>query len=810
MNAKATALLSFSGLLIDVLGFTSTEFVSLGYGDVKGGFHTAVMTPADAIEAATQLPPNANCYFGVNPIAGPARRNAGRGAESAVIRLAALWVDVDVKPGACPNLDIAKAIIAELGIILGTKPSVIVESGGGLHAYWPVSDGGIHNGNMAVRGLLKRWGRLVASVAERFNVKLDSVYDLPRMLRLPGSLNNKTNEPRPVTAHLENGGPVAMAEIAERLDEVGILTHEDDTVDDSKVLSPPADWRWADKTCAYVATMIAGFPNDTPKGGRNPWLLSQKVRLALAYRLGCITEQDHRQAHVALEARFTKMCESREFGEPRDVKKFEFRDTSNCAIRKAARKNDGQARRELGNHTHERPEPGDSSDPQGEGVGDTEPTTWEMVDLGPWLSGEHISPQPTVGISRTDGRKVIYAGREHTIAGETESGKTWFALECAAVEIRMGRDVLYIHYEEGDPGSTIERLRLLAVTPQDIAKHLRFVAPARPARGEWLSALLDPPPSLVIHDGVNEAMSLQGDDIFGADGAATFRRTLIKPCLAAGAATIACDHVTKNSESRGRYSYGSGHKINAVDGAAFQVENLQPFGRGLRGVSSVYVVKDRPGQLRAHGKPTGLPGKTFFGVLTVDASPEAGPDFLTFFPPKSDEDSQADVTDPASEMADAIYRVLNAMPDRTAESTRKLFAAMREEGIKFTNTSARNALDDLVHAHRIVEITGKNNSVGYQVAKSASEPPPGSSASASASCGASPIEGEAPTHSPEQVLHDSGSTSKHSEAPVREPYDLSAVCRYCSTPISPGMRSQINRGYCNKPDCLTQSRDEQC
>ena len=157
VNAKTTALLSFSGLLIDVLGFTSTNSSRSATAMSREAF-TAVMSPADAIEAATQLPPNANCYFGVNPIAGPARRNAGRGAESAVIRLAALWVDVDVKPGACPNLDIAKAIIAELGIILGTKPSVIVESGGGLHAYWPVSDGGIHNGNMAVRGLLNPAG----------------------------------------------------------------------------------------------------------------------------------------------------------------------------------------------------------------------------------------------------------------------------------------------------------------------------------------------------------------------------------------------------------------------------------------------------------------------------------------------------------------------------------------------------------------------------------------------------------------------------------------------------------------------------
>jgi len=125
---------------------------------------------------------------------------------------------------------------------------------------------------------------------------------------------------------------------------------------------------------------------------------------------------------------------------------------------------------------------------------DAEPeaTTWEPVDLGPWLSGEHVSPQPTVGIARSDGRKLLYPGREHTVFGETEAGKSWFALECCASEIRMDRDVVYIHYEEGDPGSTIERLRLLDVTPEQIAQHLRFVAPARPVRGDWLTPLLGP------------------------------------------------------------------------------------------------------------------------------------------------------------------------------------------------------------------------------------------------------------------------------------------------------------------------------
>jgi hypothetical protein len=120
---------------------------------------------------------------------------------------------------------------------------------------------------------------------------------------------------------------------------------------------------------------------------------------------------------------------------------------------------------------------------------DDDATTWEPVDLGPWLRGEITQPQPSIGIHRCDGIQLIYPGREHAVLGETESGKTWFALGCVAAELALGHHVVYIHYEEGDPGSTMERLGLLGVDLAQITGRLRFVGPTRPVRTEWLEAL---------------------------------------------------------------------------------------------------------------------------------------------------------------------------------------------------------------------------------------------------------------------------------------------------------------------------------
>lgn len=334
--------------------------------------------------------------------------------------------------------------------------------------------------------------------------------------------------------------------------------------------------------------------------------------------------------------------------------------------------------------------------------------TWEPMDLGPYLTGTFTPPATTLGICRSDGLRLIYPGREHVILGETESGKTWLALGCVAAELTKGNHVVYIHYEEGDPVSTIERLRLLGVSPNVLTTRLRFVSPDQAPRVEWVAALLNPTPTLVVHDGVNEAMSLMGADIMGADGASLFRRILVTPFRRVGAASIACDHLPKDRRDGGRDAYGSVHKGNALDGARIELENIEPFGKHMRGASFVFVTKDRPGSSRAHGRPTRIPGKTFMGVMAVDAATDSA-DLLMFFAPK-DDDQPAAADHSATEMADTVYEVIAAQPDHTVSSGRALFAAMRAAGHQCRDETVRDRVADLIHGGRLTK-SGKN---GYR------------------------------------------------------------------------------------------------
>jgi len=289
---------------------------------------------------------------------------------------------------------------------------------------------------------------------------------------------------------------------------------------------------------------------------------------------------------------------------------------------------------------------------------------WQPIPLRPYLDGTVERPEATIGFPRIDGKRLLYRGKEHVIIGEMESGKSWFSLACCASEISAGNHVVYIHFEESDPTFTVERLQQLGLRDTDIEQRFRFVGPDQPVIRSALIALLDPAPTLVVLDGVNEAMSLHGMGIREEDGAAAYRRELVKPCCAAGAAVLSDDHVAKNRETRGRYGLGSVHKGNGIDGTLIMLDNVAPFGRGMRGMSRVYINKDRPGTLRQHGKPgAGQNGSsTYMGDLVIDDR-RTKVSFLDiqFYKPK-DDDPQDSTTAGRGPSAD-VQALVSAVRD---------------------------------------------------------------------------------------------------------------------------------------------------
>ena len=103
------------GDLLDLLNYTEHERVSISEHPRGQQFRTVGIL--DPTAAAARPTGDHSLYFGVNPVADG---TAGRGAAADVTRLAALWTDLDVKPGCCVDREDVEHVISLLSGILGT------------------------------------------------------------------------------------------------------------------------------------------------------------------------------------------------------------------------------------------------------------------------------------------------------------------------------------------------------------------------------------------------------------------------------------------------------------------------------------------------------------------------------------------------------------------------------------------------------------------------------------------------------------------------------------------------------------------
>lgn len=140
-------------------------------------------------------------YFGVTTTKKSIRK--GRMKKQDCNGMPGLWADFDIKSPlhSKENLPADKAQLLGFLRELPVHPSVLVESGNGFHAYWkfkqPVV---ISDASMCDRAAAfsDRWRIMIDSFAKRHGWTFDSVHDLPRILRVPGTKNHKSGTPSEV------------------------------------------------------------------------------------------------------------------------------------------------------------------------------------------------------------------------------------------------------------------------------------------------------------------------------------------------------------------------------------------------------------------------------------------------------------------------------------------------------------------------------------------------------------------------------------------------------------------------------------
>jgi hypothetical protein len=341
------------------------------------------------------------------------------------------------------------------------------------------------------------------------------------------------------------------------------------------------------------------------------------------------------------------------------------------------------------------PDPEPPGDPW-EGSQDYErhqPRTWRPVDLGTILDGTHKPITPDVG-GRTDGVGMFYPGRCHTIASESEAGKSWLAEHCAVYELDRGQHVIWIDFEDEAVG-VAGRLLALGVDPNVIRERFHYIRPESPitdvvSRGDLAELIGDTRPSYAAIDGVTEGMVLHGLDPLSNKDCATFGRFLPTAIAGQGPAVVSLDHVTKSPDGRGRYAIGAVHKLNGLNGAAYLLDNRAPFGIGVKGTSTIKIAKDRPGQIRRHCLP-GAGGLHWYGDLVLDSHDELFAELDVVAPTAKD---------PLWRPTEVMARVAAALTEHGPLAQRRIEAA-----VKGRAATIRDAVDYLILDGYVTEKT---------------------------------------------------------------------------------------------------------
>ena len=166
--------------------------------------YTRVFPCANALEIAQaarqETEAHNDVYYSVGVSERPFRAYE-RAKSSDIVSIPGLWVDIDIAGGAHatkalpPDYAAARSLLPEM-----LDPSVVVHSGHGLHAYYlfrELLDTRTDEERSTAEELLRRLQGAVRARAAEQGWHVDSVPDLCRILRVPGTLNYKGGEAVP-------------------------------------------------------------------------------------------------------------------------------------------------------------------------------------------------------------------------------------------------------------------------------------------------------------------------------------------------------------------------------------------------------------------------------------------------------------------------------------------------------------------------------------------------------------------------------------------------------------------------------------
>lgn len=336
--------------------------------------------------------------------------------------------------------------------------------------------------------------------------------------------------------------------------------------------------------------------------------------------------------------------------------------------------------------------------------------SWDAVNYEDVLDGSYVPIVPTMFTLAPGRTSLVYPGLIHSFFGEPGSAKSLLAqFECIN-QIRLGKDVLYVDFED-NKGTVISRFLEFGGNTEEfknlLRQHLTYVRPRstyKEGNPKW-EALLSRPFDLCILDGVTESMVLTNHEL--NDNTDVAKWWGIMPDAInhkTGAAVIMIDHVTKSREGNNRMALGGGHKLAAITGAAYVIEQdaNSSVGRGAKGVVVMRLSKDRPGYVSGQlgAKKSGLQEAA---RIIIDST--VTPPVVTFGPHQHEMSD----TQKSTSLRRLVYDLVAHNPGWNKSAVK---TALKEDGVRFKDQDANGVIDLLVaQQHLRVETSGRSNNL---------------------------------------------------------------------------------------------------
>jgi hypothetical protein len=187
----------------------------LSYAGDEGNLKSSWLHPGDppgVLAWCRKHQSNTQTYFGVG-LRRPSATSA-RGTAEDVYVIPGLWFDADTLEGSHAQDKLPATRNDVLGFLTGNlplQPSLVVDTGGGVHCYWLFKEPFIIEDDAdraEITALMKRFQYFIRQCAKELHGwKFDNTADLPRILRLPGTANKYGDVTRIIQDNPERHNP---------------------------------------------------------------------------------------------------------------------------------------------------------------------------------------------------------------------------------------------------------------------------------------------------------------------------------------------------------------------------------------------------------------------------------------------------------------------------------------------------------------------------------------------------------------------------------------------------------------------------